>query len=151
MSDDPKPTKKKPRKVLDRHTKSRLEWFGFFIYKTLGEYPYHVGSSCYRKDYRDVDLRVIVDDDRFKEIFGDETDWRNNPALEAANLAFSALGKEMTNLPIDFQFQQMKNANTEKANEGMVRNPLGVLLNVREARQTREGEPRAPRALRSTG
>jgi hypothetical protein len=143
-------TKKKPRKVLDRHTKSRLEWFGLFIYKTLGEYPYLVGSACYRKDYRDVDIRMIVEDERFKELFGDETDWRDNPGLEAANLAFSALAKEMTNLPIDFQFQQMTNANSEKANEGMVRNPLGVHLNVREAKQIREGEPRPPRALRAT-
>lgn len=142
-------TKKKPRKILDRHSKSRLEWFGLFIYKTLDEYPYLVGSACYKKDFRDVDLRVIVDDDRFKELFGDQTDWRNNPMLEAANLAFSALGKEMTGLPIDFQFQQMMNANSEKANEGMVRNPLGVHLNVRESERNREGEPQAPRALRS--
>jgi hypothetical protein len=138
--------KKRPGKFIDRHTQSRLEWFGLFIYKTLNDYPYLVGSSLYKKDFRDIDLRVIVGDDRFKELYGDENDWRDNALLEAANLAFSALAKEMTGgLPIDFQFQQQTDANNAKENDGKARNPLGVLLNVREHREVRENEPRAPK------
>jgi hypothetical protein len=45
--------------------------------------------------------------------------------LAAVNMAFSALGKEMTGLPIDFQLDQMTRANTE--HDGP-RSALGILF-----------------------
>lgn len=75
-----------------------------------GEVPYHVGSSLDRKDFRDVDVRLIMPDDEFEREFGAVKNTANRK-LAAITLAFAALGKEMTGLPIDFQIQPMSHAN----------------------------------------
>ncbi len=89
-----------------------LTKFGVIVRDYFGHVPYQVGSSLDRKDWRDVDVRLILPDDEFTGRFGDifrsaETD----PKLAAITLAFSALGKEMTGLPIDFQIQPESHAN----------------------------------------
>ena len=43
--------------------------------------------------------------------FGDPERTHNNAKWVAFTLAFSALGKQMTGLPIDFQIQQTSHAN----------------------------------------
>ena len=89
-----------------------LTKFGMIVRDYFGRVPYQVGSSLDRKDWRDVDVRLILSDDEFAERFGDifrssETD----PKLVAVTLAFSALGAAMTGLPIDFQIQPESHAN----------------------------------------
>jgi hypothetical protein len=89
-----------------------LTKFGVIVRDYFGHVPYHVGSSLNRKDWRDVDVRLILPDEEFAERFGDifrssETD----PKLAAITLAFAALGKAMTGLPIDFQIQPQSHAN----------------------------------------
>ncbi len=89
-----------------------LTKFGVIVYDYFGRVPYQVGSSLDRKDWRDVDVRLILSDDEFAEQFGDifrssETD----PKLAAITLAFAALGSQMTGLPIDFQIQPQSHAN----------------------------------------
>jgi len=89
-----------------------LTKFGVIVRDYFGHVPYQVGSSLDRKDWRDVDVRLILPDDEFAERFGDifrssETD----PKLAAITLAFAALGKAMTGLPIDFQIQPQSHAN----------------------------------------
>lgn len=74
---------------------------------------YHVGSSLFTKDWRDVDVRLILDDDDFERRFGDIRSAELNPKLAAITVAFCALGKQMTGLPIDFQIQPKSHANAK--------------------------------------
>lgn len=82
-----------------------LTKFGTIVADYFGEVAYHVGSSLERKDWRDVDVRLILDDDEFEHRFGKTRSAEANPKLAAITLAFCALGKELTGLPIDFQIQ----------------------------------------------
>jgi hypothetical protein len=88
-----------------------LNKFGVIVCDYFGHTPYHVGSSLKTKDWRDVDVRLILPDDEFEALFGSvHVSWIN-PKLAAITLAFSALGSQMTGLPIDFQIQTQTHAN----------------------------------------
>lgn len=102
-------------------THLKLEHFGRLIFDAFGSRPYLVGSVLKTKNYRDVDVRLILDDTEFTAMFGQHHNFLN-PKLAAFTLAFSLLGREMTGLPIDFQIQSMTYAN--KAYPGR-REPLG--------------------------
>lgn len=103
-----------------------LEAFGEAIRDAFGDIPYHVGSSATSKTWRDVDVRLILDDDKFHALF---------PGFTAANhidawwsllcAALSELGRVRTGLPIDFQIQSMTDAN-EKYPTG-IRSPLFLI------------------------
>jgi hypothetical protein len=106
-----------------------LAKFGCIITDYFGEVPYHVGSSLDRKDFRDVDVRLILDDDVFDQLFDAARLGRSaetNPKLAAVTLAFSALGREMTGLPIDFQVQSQSHANAVYGDR-----PRSALLEIR--------------------
>lgn len=70
------------------------------------EIPYHVGSSLERSDWRDVDVRLILDDESF-DALGDILDIRR------LNFTVSIWGESVAGLPIDFQVQRMTEANRE--------------------------------------
>lgn len=89
----------------------KMNRFGEIVHDAFGTYCYHVGSSLYRRDWRDVDVRLIMHDEDFLAEFGEQTDWRENRRLAAVNTAWSALGEQVTGLPIDFQIDQMTEAN----------------------------------------
>ncbi|MFF0816609.1 hypothetical protein ACFYVR_15880 [Rhodococcus sp. NPDC003318] len=82
--------------------------------------PYLVGSCLDRPDYRDVDIRVILDDARFDALFP-------RPALDPLrHLIEKALTEHYvtaTGLRIDFQIQRQTEANAKYPG---VRHPLGV-------------------------
>jgi hypothetical protein len=101
-----------------------LKEFGKKIRDAFGTHAYHVGSSLMNKTgWRDVDVRLLLEDEQYEAWgFGDPKYPHNNPKWIALVLAFSALGEEMTGLPIDFQIQQITLANKE--HEG----PRGALL-----------------------
>lgn len=88
-----------------------LTKFGVIVADYFGETCYHVGSSLTTKDWRDVDVRLILPDDEFETRFGKGATSETHPKLSAITLAFAALGKAMTGLPIDFQIQSMSHAN----------------------------------------
>lgn len=88
-----------------------LQKFGTVIRDYFGHVAYHVGSSLDRKDWRDVDVRLIMPDDEFTALYGSNQSSTCNRKLAAVTLAFAALGKEMTGLPIDFQIQTRTWAN----------------------------------------
>lgn len=92
----------------------KLEEFGSQVWHTFGTPPYVVGSSIRSKRWRDVDVRIILDDETYAALgLGDPRyDYRCGKWV-ALCLAFSALGKEMTGLPIDFQIQQQSFANAK--------------------------------------
>lgn len=105
----------------------KLDEFGSHIWSAFGQPAYHVGSSLSNKsDWRDVDVRLILDDDEYKAMgLGDPGYTGINGKWIALCLAFSALGKEMTGLPIDFQIQAMGHAN--KAYQGEARSAIGLV------------------------
>lgn len=91
----------------------KLHRFGEVVYDAFGSHCYLVGSAITRRDWRDVDVRLILTDDEFDVEFGEQTDWRRNRKLAAVNMAWSALGEQMTGLPVDFQIDQRTEANAE--------------------------------------
>ena len=75
----------------------RLRIASAVIADTFGEPVYLVGSSILRRDFRDVDLRVILPDDRYSAL----------PFKVRGLLAFSVslYLEQSSGLPIDFQLQ----------------------------------------------
>lgn len=88
-----------------------LSKFGEIVRDYFGHVPYQVGSSLRTKEWRDVDVRLILPDDEFEARFGTNRNAMTNAKLAAVTLAFCALGREMTGLPIDFQIQRQTDAN----------------------------------------
>jgi len=92
---------------------------------------YLVGSSLRKRDYRDVDVRLIMSDDEFERLFpGGANRPDMNPLWALLCSSISLFLQTHTGLPIDFQIQQQTACNAEfsRAN-GHPRHPLGVFLN----------------------
>lgn len=87
-----------------------LTKFGLIVRDYFGHVAYHVGSSLHRKDWRDVDVRLILPDAEFDAMFGPAAN-TSSAKLAAITLAFAALGERLTGLPIDFQIQRQSEAN----------------------------------------
>jgi hypothetical protein len=106
----------------------RLNWACRPVAQAFGSPPYLVGSVLTRSDYRDIDLRLILDDDVFESMFGEReglVSLRKASALLLMNIAVSDLIQRAANppAPIDFQFQSMTEANVPEHGE---RNPMGL-------------------------
>ena len=101
-----------------------LDEFGSQIWSAFGHVPYHVGSSLRQKTWRDVDVRLILSDEEYERMgLGDPKHPHQNAKWTSLVLAYSALGKAMTGLPIDFQIQQQTYANTHYKG---IRSALGI-------------------------
>lgn len=89
-----------------------LEQYAYLLRVAFKEVPYLVGTALTQKTgWRDVDVRIILTDEEWEEWdFGKPE--IPNQKWTAFCAAFSELGKAMTQLPIDFQFQQMTFANS---------------------------------------
>lgn len=107
----------------------KLEEFGSHVWAAFGHVPYHVGSSLAEKrGWRDVDVRLILPDDEYEALgLGKPNFARRNGKWVALCLAFSALGREMTGLPIDFQIQQQTRANDEYGRAEHPRSAIGLV------------------------
>jgi len=75
----------------------------------FGEMPYLVGSATVSKDWRDVDVVVLLSDEGFYHWAGPQG--MRGARWQSICAAFSAWGKEITGLPIDFKFQPARWAN----------------------------------------
>jgi hypothetical protein len=93
----------------------RLQTFGEHVLRAFGHVCYHVGSSLEAKDgWRDVDVRLILPDEEYERMgLGDPLEPQANKRWVSLVLAWSAFGKESTDLPIDFQIQQQTVANAK--------------------------------------
>ncbi|MFF8187719.1 hypothetical protein ACF044_10725 [Microbacterium sp. NPDC016588] len=81
--------------------------------------PYLVGTALDRGGYRDVDVRLILDDTTYARLVGVA-----GPQLAAfLGLAIGEYLAARTGMPIDFQVQQQSAAN--ERHDGP-RNPLGL-------------------------
>ena len=84
--------------------------------------PYLVGTAAEGKTFRDVDVRLILADDRYDRLA---------EAVTPVGMAFLGLSigeylASRTGLPIDFQIQRMTEANEQHGTgKGTCRNPLG--------------------------
>lgn len=110
-----------------------LEEFGHQIWNAFGNTAYHVGSSVFGKQWRDVDVRLLLEDKEYERMgLGDPAHPHENAKWVSLVMAYSALGKQMTGLPIDFQIQQQSYANKNYSpNDGHVRSALGVHARLR--------------------
>lgn len=101
-----------------------LNHFGSLIRDAYGHVPYLVGSATRGKQWRDVDVRLILPDDEFDVMFGSQRPFGLGAQFCLLSAAISALGEKYTGLPIDFQFQPQTHAN-EQYPQGF-RQPLGI-------------------------
>lgn len=82
-----------------------------------GTMPYQVGSSLLRPDWRDVDVRLMLDAGYVALHHG---------VLDVyyLNLSVSLWGQKVTGLPIDFQVQDLHSANIDYPD--LRRDPIGI-------------------------
>lgn len=111
----------------------KLDAFGSYVWDAFGSPPYLVGSALKTSKWRDVDVRMILSDDEWKQWFPDlptdssESQWHRDAKWVAVTMAFAELGRQMTGLPIDFQVQPMKYANKEYSKDKHSRSALGLV------------------------
>lgn len=92
-----------------------------------GEMPYLVGSGIKSRDYRDVDVRIIVPRAKWEAWFGEfQPCMRHNKKWASIMIAMSLWGQRITGLPIDFQVQCQEDVN--KYEDEKPREPLCDLL-----------------------
>lgn len=97
-----------------------LEQWARTVREAFGHTPYLVGSVARADEWRDVDVRLMLDVTDIEALFSPEWSLR----LATLNVAFSVWGQRATGLPIDFQFQRTSDANAQHA--GGPRIPLGL-------------------------
>lgn len=89
-----------------------LDQWGRQLQEAFGETPYLVGSAARAEPYRDVDVRVLY-----------PLGLRGRAhARRTLNVALTLWGRQVTGLPIDFQFQMPEEFHQH---DEQVRNPLG--------------------------
>jgi hypothetical protein len=91
---------------------------------------YLVGSALERPDWRDIDVRLILDDASFDRLFPDAggaagTRWEFDQRWIIMTASLSAWLSSQTGLPVDFQFQPMSHANERHSGR---RNALGLVF-----------------------
>lgn len=88
---------------------------------------YQVGSSLERTDWRDIDVRMILDDEAFTSEFPDcrIEHYENDTRWLLLTVALSAHLSQQTGLPVDFQIQPRTLANKRHDKR---RNAIGIIL-----------------------
>ena len=80
---------------------SRLALACIPIRMAFGTHVYLVGTAATQREFRDVDVRVILSDDKFNELFGPAR--VRKPFYTLVNVGISAYLSNATGLPVDFQ------------------------------------------------
>ena len=80
---------------------------------------YLVGTAETGGEYRDVDVRTILEDDEFDQLFGGDN---QRQLWELICVSVGHLLSQQTGLPIDYQIQRMSEANAKYYGP---RNPIG--------------------------
>lgn len=105
-------------KFMSTYDLHRLDQAVRPIVKAFRKHPYLVGSAGARSDYRDVDVRLMLDDAEFDVLFAER-----RALWGLLCYAITAWLRVDTGLPIDFQIQRQTEANAKYG--GRMRNPLG--------------------------
>lgn len=97
------------------------------INEAFGDYGcYLVGSSLERSDWRDVDVRFIMDDEKFAAEFPHAGScWEHDAKWLLLTVSISERLSKVTGLPIDFQIQPQTHANERHKGP---RNAIGLLI-----------------------
>jgi hypothetical protein len=95
---------------------------------------YLVGSAIERRDYRDVDVRFIMDDALYDHLFRNEHGYVN-PMWSLMCTTISLWLSKQSDLPIDFQIQRQSTANAQHSGAGR-RQPLGIFIDYPGERPT---------------
>jgi hypothetical protein len=107
---------------LDAPDLDKLDLASILVTEVL-DTPYLVGSCLTTPDYRDIDIRVIMNDERFDELFPRHP--HRDPLRHLVQRAITEHYVTATGLArIDFQIQRFTDAN-EKYPTGD-RHPLGT-------------------------
>ncbi len=114
---------------LDAPDLTRLDLAAVVIREAL-DTPYLVGSVLTTPTYRDVDVRVILDDRRYKRLF---RRGRFDPLRHVLEVAFTEHLVRHTGLRIDFQIQSMEQAEDYPGK----RHPLGLYPHPAQGRSKR--------------
>src|SRR5574343_1967678 len=83
----------------------KLDLACVLINKAFGDVCYLVGSALHKRDFRDVDVRLLLDDKKADALFGPMENLANYPFFNLLNLSITMYLREMTGLPVDFQIQ----------------------------------------------
>jgi hypothetical protein len=104
------------------------------IDEAFGDYGcYLVGSALDRPDWRDVDVRFIMEDKKFAELFPDAGDYREqDQRWLLLTVAISEWLSKITGLPIDFQIQSQTHANARHRGK---RSALGLKIDWKSSAQ----------------
>lgn len=102
-----------PKPKQDRYIgwpqNGQLDHAMMIVCRAFEEQAWQVGSSTKGTDYRDVDVRIIMDDAKFNALFGDwnATTWQ--PFWSLVCTSISVYLRQVTGLPVDFQIQRRSN------------------------------------------
>lgn len=88
-----------------------LEAFGREIEAAFGRLPYLVGTAAIGKTWRDVDVRLILSDEEFDQLFPAVEQGQPDGRWGLLCAAISELARIRTGLPVDFQIQRQSHAN----------------------------------------
>lgn len=88
----------------------------------LNETCYMVGSATESREFRDVDVRVIMDDENFDSLFGPSRAFK--PFQVLFSISVSTWLREVTGLPVDFQVQ--RRSDVSQADWDKERDPLNI-------------------------
>ena len=108
---------------LDAPTLTELDLASVLVREVVGT-PYLVGSCLTTPVYRDVDIRVILTDDRYRQLFRIDAP-HADPLRHLIEDALTRHYVDATGLRIDFQIQQMTDANIRYPGPSG-RHPLGI-------------------------
>ena len=116
----PFPRSRKMGSGLTTSELHRLDRACIDLYRAFKTPPYLVGSATDGDTFRDVDVRTILDDDEWDDLF------RNRPGLWGmVCLAISVYLSDTTGLRVDFQVQRQTDANAKHKGK---RHPLGIVI-----------------------
>lgn len=89
-----------------------------------------VGSSLHRRDFRDVDIRLMLPKQPYEMLFPDApANPQGHAAWDLICVSISDLLARQCGLPIDFQIQEMDWANEKFTAEHHTRNAVGLMIN----------------------
>ena len=98
------------------------------IHTAFDNVPYLVGSSLKKRDFRDVDVRLILPDDEYKALFKDTVNQQHNALWSLVCSSISMYLSQHSDLPVDFQIHMRSKANEEFPLKENPRHALGIFI-----------------------